>query len=87
MLTNNLPKLQGLVDVSDQLRSVQTINTSNGNVDVGGIDLTIQIDHVQDYNDLLKQMRDDKNFEKMIDAMTLQKALGKNSLSKKKYYN
>lgn len=86
-LTNYLPELQGLVDISDHLRAVQTINTSNGNVDVGGIDLTIQIDHVQDYNDLLKQMRDDKNFEKMIDAMTLQKALGKTSFAKKKYYN
>lgn len=44
------------------------INQSN-NVDLGGIN--INIDHVQDYNDLVTQMRNDPKFEKMMSDMII----------------
>ena len=57
---------------------------SGGGVNIGQISLGIQIDHVQDYNDLISQMRDDPKFERLIGAMTLDRAVGKSAFSKNK---
>ena len=87
-LTDYLPQLQGLIDISDYLKNIGNFGgTSNNeaNIDVGGI--TIQIDHVQDYNDFVRKLRDDKTFERMISSMTIDKLAGKSSLAKKKYYD
>lgn len=88
ILAENLPKLQGIVDLSSHLNSIRGIDQmSNGNVDVGGINVTFAIDHVQDYNDFVRQLRDDKNFERMISSMTVDRLVGKSALAKKKYYS
>lgn len=87
-LTDYLPQLQGLIDISDYLKNIGNFGgTSNNeaNIDVGGV--TIQIDHVQDYNDFVRKLRDDKTFERMISSMTIDKLAGKSSLAKKKYYD
>ena len=48
-------------------------------------DTVINIDHVEDYNDFMTKIRDDKKFEKMITAMTVGKLTGGSSLAKNKY--
>ena len=45
----------------------------------------IKIDHVLDYNDFVQQLRNDSQFEEMIQGMTLGRAMGKTSLTKYKY--
>lgn len=87
-LTDSLPQLQGLIDISDYIKNIGSFGGSSNNeanIDVGGI--TIQIDHVQDYNDFVRKLRDDKTFERMISSMTIDKLAGKSSLAKKKYYD
>jgi len=87
-LTDHLPQLQGIIDMSGHMQQIRSgSNASSGEIriDVGGITTTVE--NVQDYNDFLRQMRDDKNFERMIDAMTLDRLVGKSSLAKKKYFS
>ena len=43
------------------------------------------IDHVDSYDDLIAQMCDDPKFEKMVQAMGVDRAAGKSSLAKYKY--
>jgi len=49
---------------------------------IGDINLNIEIDHVQDYNDLVRQMQSDKKFEKLIEAMSINKLVGRSSMDK-----
>lgn len=53
-----------------------------GGTTIGSLYVTIPIDHVQDYNDMLSQMRDDPKFERLISVMTLDAAVGKSSFRK-----
>ena len=53
-----------------------------GNVE---INVPINIDHVQDYNDFVRQLQNDKKFENMVQDMTVGKLSGYGSLSKNKY--
>jgi hypothetical protein len=47
-------------------------------VNLGGI----QIDHVQDYPDFLRQLQADPKFEKLIDTMTMGRMLGGSKFAK-----
>lgn len=42
----------------------------------------IEIDHVQDYNDFVRQMQHDDKFERMIQDMTIGRAMGGNPFNK-----
>ena len=44
--------------------------------------ININIDHVEDYNDFVNQLRADKQFEKLIHSMTVDRIAGGNSLAK-----
>ena len=54
---------------------------SGGDMNIG--DIIINIEHVQDYNDFVTQLRDDPKFEKMISAMTFDRMNGKSSFGGK----
>jgi len=69
----NYVELTGISDFSDKLRALHDSPGSSGNVDVGGIEITIPIDHVLDYNDFVTRMQHDKKFEEMVMAMTVDK--------------
>ena len=56
---------------------------NTGNCQFGDINITIPIDHVQDYSDFMKKMQSDKNAEKLIRAMTIDQMAGKSSLRKR----
>lgn len=53
----------------------------NTTINLGGID----IDHVQDYNDFVNQMKMDKKFEKLIKTMSVGDLNGGHSIDKYKY--
>ena len=61
--------------------------TSSGSQSIGDItyQVTIPIDHVQDYDDFMNQMRQDGKFEKMIQSMTVDRLSGGSKISKNKY--
>ena len=59
-----------------------TPNTNNMNAVSNSITMNVQIDHVQDYNDFMRQMRNDKNAEKMIQEMTVGRIAGGSKLAK-----
>lgn len=48
-------------------------------------DININIDHVEDYNDLVNKMRSDGRFEKMVQSMTVDRVAGRSSLAKNKF--
>lgn len=56
-------------------------------VEMGGIN--INIDHVDDYNDLINQVKNDlthdRKFEKMIQSISIDRVVGKNSLAKNNF--
>lgn len=86
-LVDSMPQIQGLVDTASILKPIydsDSIGKSITTIDVGGI--TIPIDHVEDYDDLVRHMRDDKEFERLIRSLSIDKLNGQSSLSKKRYY-
>lgn len=48
-------------------------------------DIVIEIDHVDDYNDFVNQLRDDKKFEEMIQSITIGRINGNSAFSKNQY--
>lgn len=79
-----LPQLRSVTDVSRILSELKN-NPVSQNVEYTFGDTNINIDHVQDYNDFVKQLQHDSQFEKMIQAITFDKVTSKSSLAKYKY--
>lgn len=85
-LARELPTIHNVLDYAKYAQSIpdapsqasQSISQQFG-------DLHIEIDHVEDYNDLVTKMRDDPKFEKLVQAMTVDRMVGKSKLSKYKY--
>ena len=77
-------KLSGLVDVSSILSGISEHDGETNN-SIGEINITIPIDHVQDYNDFMNQMKNDDKFQKLVEAMTVDRLVGKSKLAKNKY--
>lgn len=76
--------LSGLLDISDMLTSIKGSNSVAGTT-IGDINISIPIEHVDDYNDLVSKLQRDDRFEKMILSMTVDNISGRSSLSKYKY--
>lgn len=77
------PTFSGITDISNKVSELATPTISqNNNISFGDI----KIDHVEDYNDFVRQLRDDPKFENMIQSMTLDRIMGKSSLAKYKYH-
>ena len=58
----NAPSAEALQPVMPE-KPATTINNE--------IHFNVNVDHVQDYNDLLRQMRNDRKFEKLVQTLTL----------------
>lgn len=73
-------------NILKQLAKIESPLTARG-TNVGDItyQITIPIDHVQDYNDFMNQMRKDGKFEKMIQSMTVDRLVGGSKIAKNKY--
>lgn len=92
MHSGALASMFGAVRIGSELGKVGTIDATaidkvNGNdgYTVGSISVSIPIAHVNDYNDFVNQLRDDKQFEQLIQDVTIGKIAGKNSLSKNRH--
>lgn len=77
---------EGAANILKQLAKIESPLTARG-TNVGDItyQITIPIDHVQDYNDFMNQMRKDGKFEKMIQSMTVDRLVGGSKIAKNKY--
>jgi peptidoglycan hydrolase-like protein with peptidoglycan-binding domain len=60
------------------------VNSGTNAVFNGGIN--IAIDHVENYDDLVRQIQKDGQFEKMILSMTVDRLAGRSQLEKHKFY-
>lgn len=76
----------GAANILKQLAKIEAPMATKGS-SVGDItyQITIPIDHVQDYNDFMNQMRKDGKFQKMIEAMTIDRLVGGSKIAKNKY--
>lgn len=79
---HNIGGLDMLSEMADKISKYDNLNT-NQNITVTFGDIVI--DHVEDYNDFVNQLKEDKQFEKMINAMTTDRLLGGSSFAKNKY--
>lgn len=71
-----------LLDSASLLGGLSTVSGRAG-VDVGGISVNIPIEHVEDYNDLVNQIKADKKFEKFIQSITVDRLVGGSVLAKR----
>lgn len=76
----------GATNILKQLAKIESPIAARGS-SIGDItyQITIPIDHVQDYNDFMNQMRKDGKFQKMIEAMTIDRLVGGSKIAKNKY--
>lgn len=74
-------------NILSQLAKVNGLQTTSAANSVGDItyQINIPIDHVQDYDDFMNQMRSDDKFEKLIQSMTIDRLVGGSKLSKNRY--
>lgn len=73
--------------VGQQAGILAGISVRNGDAgnSIGEINITIPIDHVENYDDFVNQLRQDKKFEQLIQSMTVDRLTGGSSLAKNKY--
>lgn len=74
----------GIVNVGGMFDGSAHSIGSNG-VSMGDINITIPIDHIEDYDDFVEKLKNDGKFEKMIQAMTVGRLAGGSKLEKQKY--
>lgn len=77
---------EGAENILKQLAKIDSTIPARG-TNIGDItyQVTIPIDHVQDYNDFMNQLRQDGRFEKMIQSMTVDRLVGGSKIAKNKY--
>lgn len=76
----------GLFDGTQDMKRILSRNpVSSIQQSMGDINVDVHIDHVQDYNDFARQLIEDDSFEKAIQAMTIDRAVGGSTLAKNKY--
>ena len=74
--------MRSLITAPATAQSVGSVGTS-GDGGIGQVTLgPIMIDHVQDYNDFVRQLQADPKFEKLIDTLTMNRMLGGSKLAK-----
>ena len=76
-LMRSAPKLSDLAS-----SGVFTGSTAFSGTVINGLTISIPIDHVQDYNDMISQMQRDPKFDRLINAITLDRVAGKSQMGK-----
>lgn len=74
----------GIINASDMIDRNSHSSGSSG-VNMRDINVSIPIDHVDDYNDFMNKLKSDRTFEKMIQSMTVDRMVGGSKLAKYKY--
>lgn len=78
------PGLSGIADITSLLATMRTSVGSSGTT-FGDFTINIPIEHVQDVNDFMNQLRDNEKFEEFIRSITIDRLVGRSSLEKYKY--
>lgn len=78
-------QLAEISSIGDALKTVMNNSGRTGDVNVGGVEINIPIDHVENYEDFFYKMQHDKNFERMVRSVTTDLVVGGSALSKYKY--
>jgi hypothetical protein len=65
---------------TNAIRGMTYANNSENN-----ITMNVTLPNVTNYNEFVNQLQKDKRFEKIVQSMTIDQAVGGNSLSKHKY--
>ncbi len=78
------PNFRGYSVAGSSLHSILGSSVGNSSV-FGDTNVSINIDHVDDYNDFVNKLREDPNFDRMIRAMTTDRLMGGSSIAKTKY--
>lgn len=76
--------LSGIKDISD-IASSLSLDGGGNSSSIGEVNITIPIDHVEDYEDFVNKLRDDKKFEQFIQSISVDRLSGGSSLAKNKY--
>lgn len=86
-LLSDLFNGMGSSSILSRLIGTNSLQPTTAQSAIGDItyQVNIPIDHVQDYDDFMNQMRADGKFEKMIQSMTVERLSGASQLSKNKY--
>lgn len=79
---NNMDDI--LDDLSVKSDSIQTVSSNNNSEITNNSNVSIVLPNVMDYDDFKSELQKDKNFEKMIQAMTIDKVFGKGNINKYK---
>lgn len=74
-----IPEITGITDVKNRVSDLSNPSLTQ-NITFG--DINIPIDHVDDYNDLMRKIQKDKKFEEMIMKMTTDRLGGGSPLAK-----
>lgn len=82
--TENFLKTVGILRNMPGISNISGVSATAGGSTIGQVIVDFNIDHVKDYNDLISQMQSDPKFERLISAITLDRAVGKSSFHKNK---
>ena len=92
MRSGALSAMFGSVRIGSELGKIGAVDAaaigkvgSGDGYTVGSISVSIPIAHVNDYNDFVNQLRDDRQFEQLIQDVTIGRIAGKSSLSKNRH--
>lgn len=81
---NYLPQAQNMLDISSLVSKVSATRPQQG-ISVGDVSFNMNVDHVEDYNDLVRQMQKDNQFERFIQSLTVDRLTGGSKLAKHKF--
>lgn len=79
------PKLNGVIDMSEFFAELRKTNHEMQGTTVGDIHINIPIERVMDYNDFMRQLQRDDQFEEFVRSFTIDPLTGKSSIEKYKY--
>lgn len=82
---DNMSHIRDIAAITPVLSEIRNQSHSGVSSSFGDINITIPIEHVDDYNDFVNQLRSDSKFEKMIEDITLCKMTGGSSLQKNRH--
>ena len=79
-MVDKLISISALQPNTNAIKGMSYANNSQNN-----ISMNITLPNVQNYDQFVSQLQKDKRFEKIVQSMSIEQSLGKNSLSKFKY--
>ena len=81
-----IPASSVVSDISESYRKISNMINPSGNMrSIGDVGITIEIDHVDDYNDFMRQLTNDNKFVKFVESFTVDRIAGGSALAKNKY--